>query len=68
VRGKPGDKFVKLGFTRGQATVVNAPTVNEAPIQLECRLMQTLGKSAELLLVAYSGELDQAIPLLDVPA
>ena len=39
---KPGDKFAKSGFTRGQATVVNAPTVNEAPIQLECRLLHTL--------------------------
>ena len=40
--GKPGDKFAKSGFTRGQAAVVNAPTVNEAPIQLECRLLHTL--------------------------
>lgn len=40
--GKPGDKFGKSGFTRGQAAVVNAPTVNEAPIQLECRLLHTL--------------------------
>ena len=40
--GKPGDKFAKSGFTRGRATVVNAPTVNEAPIQLECRLLHTL--------------------------
>jgi flavin reductase (DIM6/NTAB) family NADH-FMN oxidoreductase RutF len=39
---KPGDKFAKSGFTRGQASVVNAPTVNEAPIQLECRLLHTL--------------------------
>jgi len=40
--GKPGDKFARSGFTRGQATVVNAPTVNEAPIQLECRVLHTL--------------------------
>ena len=33
-----GDKFAKSGFTRGQATRVSAPTVKEAPIQLECRL------------------------------
>ena len=39
---KPGDKFAKSGFTRGQATRVDAPTVNEAPIQLECRLLHTL--------------------------
>ncbi len=39
---RAGDKFAKSGFTRGQATLVNAPTVNEAPIQLECRLSHTL--------------------------
>jgi len=39
---RPGDKFAKSGFTRGQATRVGAPTINEAPIQLECRLTHTL--------------------------
>ena len=39
---RPGDKFAKSGFTRGQATRVGAPTVNEAPIQLECRLSHAL--------------------------
>jgi flavin reductase (DIM6/NTAB) family NADH-FMN oxidoreductase RutF len=37
-----GDKFAKSGFTRGQATRVAAPAVQEAPIQLECRLAHTL--------------------------
>jgi len=39
---RTGDKFAKSGFTRGQATLVDAPTVNEAPIQLECRVLHTL--------------------------
>ena len=39
---RPGDKFAKSGFTRGQASRVDAPTVNEAPIHLECRLTHTL--------------------------
>lgn len=39
---RPGDKFATSGFTRGRAALVNAPTVNEAPIQLECRLLHTL--------------------------
>jgi flavin reductase (DIM6/NTAB) family NADH-FMN oxidoreductase RutF len=39
---RPGDKYAKSGFTRGEATMVKAPTVNEAPIQLECRLLHTL--------------------------
>ena len=39
---RAGDKYAKSGFTRGQATTVNAPTVNEAPIQLECRVTHSL--------------------------
>lgn len=37
-----GDKYVLSGLTRGAATSVKAPTVNEAPIQLECRVSHTL--------------------------
>jgi flavin reductase (DIM6/NTAB) family NADH-FMN oxidoreductase RutF len=37
-----GDKFAKSGFTRGRATRIDAPTVQEAPIQLECRVTHTL--------------------------
>jgi flavin reductase (DIM6/NTAB) family NADH-FMN oxidoreductase RutF len=37
-----GDKYAKSGFTRGQATKINAPTVREAPVQLECRVAHTL--------------------------
>jgi flavin reductase (DIM6/NTAB) family NADH-FMN oxidoreductase RutF len=39
---RAGDKYAKSGFTRGRATIVDAPTVNEAPIQLECRISHTL--------------------------
>jgi flavin reductase (DIM6/NTAB) family NADH-FMN oxidoreductase RutF len=37
-----GDKFAKSGFTRGRATHIDAPTVDEAPIQLECRVTHVL--------------------------
>ena len=37
-----GDKYAKSGFTRGQATRINAPTVQESPIHLECRVTHTL--------------------------
>jgi flavin reductase (DIM6/NTAB) family NADH-FMN oxidoreductase RutF len=36
------DKFALSGLTRGKATAVNAPTVEEAPIQVECRVSHTL--------------------------
>ena len=37
-----GDKYALSGLTRGQATVVDAPTVEEAPIQCECRTIGSL--------------------------
>jgi flavin reductase (DIM6/NTAB) family NADH-FMN oxidoreductase RutF len=39
---KVADKFALSGLTRGKATLVDAPTVEEAPIQLECRVSHTL--------------------------
>ena len=35
---KVGDKFALSGLTRGQAVKVNAPTVEESPIHVECRV------------------------------
>jgi flavin reductase (DIM6/NTAB) family NADH-FMN oxidoreductase RutF len=37
-----GDKFELAGLTRGKATVVDAPTVDECPIQVECRVFNTI--------------------------
>lgn len=37
-----GDKFELSGLTRGTATVVDAPTVEECPIQVECRVFDTI--------------------------
>jgi flavin reductase (DIM6/NTAB) family NADH-FMN oxidoreductase RutF len=37
-----GDKFALAGLTRGSAAVVDAPTVEECPIQLECRVFNTI--------------------------
>ena len=39
---RPADKYALSGLTRGMATMVKAPAVNEAPIQLECRLSHIL--------------------------
>jgi len=39
--GKVQDKFELSGLTRGKAIKINAPTVEESPIQLECRVQQT---------------------------
>ncbi len=37
-----GDKFELSGLTRGKASVVEAPTVEECPIQLECRVFNAI--------------------------
>lgn len=39
---RAGDKFALSGLTRGRARTVEAPTVNEAPIHLECRVAHRL--------------------------
>ncbi|HPW18130.1 MAG TPA: flavin reductase [Candidatus Aminicenantes bacterium] len=39
---KAGDKYALSGFTRGRAVKVDAPTVAESPIQLECRVFDSL--------------------------
>ena len=37
-----GDKYALSKLTEGKAVVVNAPTVMEAPIQVECRIFSTI--------------------------
>jgi len=39
---KVGDKFELSGLTRSAAVAVNAPTVEECPIQVECRVFDSL--------------------------
>ncbi|MBI3667716.1 MAG: flavin reductase family protein [Acidobacteria bacterium] len=39
---KVGDKFKLSGLTRGKAVKVNAPTVEESPIHVECKVFHTL--------------------------
>jgi flavin reductase (DIM6/NTAB) family NADH-FMN oxidoreductase RutF len=37
-----GDKFALSGLTRGKAIKVNAPTVEESPIHVECKVFNTI--------------------------
>ncbi len=39
---KVGNKFSLSGLTEGKAVKVNAPTVEEAPIQVECKIFNTI--------------------------
>jgi flavin reductase (DIM6/NTAB) family NADH-FMN oxidoreductase RutF len=36
------DKFALSGFTRGAATIVDAPVVEESPLHLECRVIESI--------------------------
>lgn len=40
--GRDCDKFAEMGLTPGRGAVVAAPTVEEAPISIECRVRQVL--------------------------
>ncbi len=40
--GKVADKFALSGLTRGKAVKVNAPTVEESPIHVECKVFNTI--------------------------
>ncbi|MCP5106501.1 MAG: flavin reductase family protein [bacterium] len=40
--GRVGDKFKLSGLTRGKAVAVNAPTVEESPIHVECKVFNTI--------------------------
>ncbi len=37
-----GDKYALSGLTRGRAVKIDAPTVEESPIHLECRVFNTI--------------------------
>ena len=39
---KVGDKYTLSKLTEGKAVVVDAPTISEAPIQVECRIFNTI--------------------------
>lgn len=39
---READKFALSGLTRGRATAVDAPTVSEAPIHVECRVFDAI--------------------------
>ncbi len=40
--GSAGDKFAMAGLTRGRAISVAAPTVEQSPIHVECRVFDTI--------------------------
>ncbi|MBQ9701260.1 MAG: flavin reductase family protein [Lachnospiraceae bacterium] len=38
--GRDVDKFAELGLTKGQATKVDVPTIEESPVNIECKVVR----------------------------
>lgn len=50
--GRDVDKFKELGLTPAAASVVKAPLIKESPVNLECRISQTLSLGSHELFLA----------------
>ena len=50
--GRDVDKFRELGLTPAPASVVKAPIIGESPVNLECRVSQTLSLGSHELFLA----------------
>lgn len=40
--GREVDKFAEMKLTRGKASVISAPTIEESPVNIECQVTQVL--------------------------
>ncbi len=52
VSGRDEDKFARTGLTPGPALAVRPPIVQECPLNLECRVRQTLELGTHVMFVA----------------
>jgi flavin reductase (DIM6/NTAB) family NADH-FMN oxidoreductase RutF len=52
ISGRDGDKFERAGLTPAPASVVSAPLIRECPVNLECRVTQTLALGSHTLFLA----------------
>lgn len=52
VSGRKENKFARTGLTPGRALVVRPPIVQECPLNLECKVRQTLKLGSHVMFVA----------------
>ena len=52
VSGRDEDKFAKTGLTPGKALQVRPPIVQECPLNIECKVRQTLDLGSHVMFVA----------------
>ena len=50
--GKDYDKFKEMGLTPGKAAVVSAPTIEEAPLSIECRVKEIVPLGSHEMYIA----------------
>ena len=63
VSGRDEDKWVACGFTQAQATEVQVPLIDECPVNLECRVQQTLSLGCHDLFIGeiVAVQMDEAV-------
>ena len=63
VSGRDEDKWAACGFTRGAASQVQVPLVAECPVNIECRLQQTLSLGSHDLFIGevVAIQVDEAV-------
>ncbi len=52
ISGREEDKFERAGLTPAPASVVSAPLIRECPVNLECRVTQTLALGSHTMFLA----------------
>ena len=52
VSGRDENKFAKMGLTPGKALVVRPPIVQECPLNIECKVKQTIKLGSHVMFVA----------------
>ncbi len=50
--GKKFDKFKKMNLTKGKAMVVNAPIIEEAPVNVECKVKEIVKLGSHDMFIA----------------
>ena len=50
--GKGHHKFEEMGLTPGKATLVNCPTIEEAPLCIECRVKEVIALGSHDMFIA----------------
>jgi flavin reductase (DIM6/NTAB) family NADH-FMN oxidoreductase RutF len=63
--GKDIDKFAKCGFTKGSATAVSCPTIEECPLTLECKVTDIIPMGSHHMFIADIVAVDVDESLID---